>query len=196
MASQATFPNFAAQLCQQRAPARDIACALPSIHRLTHACCIVPAARSVNPAVPPTPPTCRGHCPTIECCRYITGSEWLTGSADGSVSLWSSTKKKPLFTMRCDGGSLHHVAAYQRCVAGPTPAGRLCCSAAAAAESINHPNVACNHAPLCPFAHAGAGARTQTLRRTGRKPRGRAAWAATRRRGWAAWLCAAAATSW
>ncbi|KAL4451525.1 hypothetical protein ABPG75_007187 [Micractinium tetrahymenae] len=42
----------------------------------------------------------RGHCMTIECCRYLTGSEWLTGSADGSVSLWSSTKKKPAFTMR------------------------------------------------------------------------------------------------
>jgi ribosomal RNA-processing protein 9 len=42
----------------------------------------------------------RGHCPTIECCRYISGSEWATGSADGSVSLWSATKKKPMFTMR------------------------------------------------------------------------------------------------
>ncbi|KAI7841799.1 hypothetical protein COHA_004523 [Chlorella ohadii] len=42
----------------------------------------------------------RGHCNTIECCRYLTGNEWVTGSADGSVSLWSGTKKKPAFTMR------------------------------------------------------------------------------------------------
>ena len=38
---------------------------------------------------------------TLECCRYITGSEWVTGGADGSVSLWSSTKKRPMVTLRC-----------------------------------------------------------------------------------------------
>ena len=37
---------------------------------------------------------------TIECCRYITGNEWASGSADGSVSLWAGTKKRPVFTMR------------------------------------------------------------------------------------------------
>ncbi|EFN55906.1 hypothetical protein CHLNCDRAFT_22742 [Chlorella variabilis] len=45
----------------------------------------------------------RGHCLTIECCRYIAGGAWATGAADGSLSLWSGTKKKPMFTMRRDG---------------------------------------------------------------------------------------------
>ncbi|KAI3437620.1 hypothetical protein D9Q98_000072 [Chlorella vulgaris] len=42
----------------------------------------------------------RGHCLTIECCRYLAGNEWMTGSADGSLSLWSATKKKPMSTLR------------------------------------------------------------------------------------------------
>eukprot|EP00887_Chlorella_sp_A99_P001865 scaffold19.g1865.t1 len=42
----------------------------------------------------------RGHCNTIECCRYVTGSEWVTGSADGSLQLWSSTKKKAVHDLR------------------------------------------------------------------------------------------------
>ena len=47
----------------------------------------------------------RGHCLTIECCRYIAGGAWATGAADGSLSLWSGTKKKPMFTMRRVGGA-------------------------------------------------------------------------------------------
>lgn len=62
---------------------------------------------------------CRGHCPTIECCRYITGAEWLTGSADGSVSLWSSSKKKPLFTMRCGACAAPGAAAATAAVTSP-----------------------------------------------------------------------------
>lgn len=42
----------------------------------------------------------RGHCNTLECCRYVTGSEWVTGAADGSLSLWASTKKKAVHTAR------------------------------------------------------------------------------------------------
>ena len=40
----------------------------------------------------------RGHCLTIEAARYVTGGEWITGSADGSVQLWRSTKKKPVWS--------------------------------------------------------------------------------------------------
>jgi hypothetical protein len=38
----------------------------------------------------------RGSCQTIECCRYLTGSEWVTGSNGGMLELWSSMKKKPM----------------------------------------------------------------------------------------------------
>ena len=43
----------------------------------------------------------RGHCNTIECCRYLSGSEWVTGSADGSLELWSATKKKAVHWVPC-----------------------------------------------------------------------------------------------
>jgi ribosomal RNA-processing protein 9 len=42
----------------------------------------------------------RGHCLTIESAAYVTGGEWITGSADGSIQFWRSTKKKPVFTAR------------------------------------------------------------------------------------------------
>lgn len=42
----------------------------------------------------------RGHCLTMDCAAYISGSEWVTGSADGSVQLWHATKKKPVWTNR------------------------------------------------------------------------------------------------
>lgn len=38
----------------------------------------------------------RGYCPTIESVAYLTGSEWVSGSADGSLQLWNATKKKPI----------------------------------------------------------------------------------------------------
>lgn len=42
----------------------------------------------------------RGYCPTIEDCAYINGSEWVSGSADGSVQLWNNTRKKPVCSIR------------------------------------------------------------------------------------------------
>lgn len=42
----------------------------------------------------------RGHCLTIESAAYVTGGEWITGSADGSVQFWRTTKKKPVFSAR------------------------------------------------------------------------------------------------
>ena len=29
-------------------------------------------------------------------CRYISNTEWVSGSYDGSVALWSQLKKKPV----------------------------------------------------------------------------------------------------
>jgi ribosomal RNA-processing protein 9 len=40
----------------------------------------------------------RGHCLTMECARYVAGGDWVSGSADGGVQLWTSTKKKPVHT--------------------------------------------------------------------------------------------------
>jgi len=42
----------------------------------------------------------RGHSASIDCCCYITSSEWASGAADGSVALWSPTRKKPVFMCR------------------------------------------------------------------------------------------------
>lgn len=38
----------------------------------------------------------RGHAASMECCCFITNSEFLSGSDDGSVALWNTMKKKPL----------------------------------------------------------------------------------------------------
>lgn len=36
----------------------------------------------------------------VDCCRYITGTEWVTGSSDGSLAVWSQLKKKPVSVIR------------------------------------------------------------------------------------------------
>lgn len=46
----------------------------------------------------------RGHTSSIDCCCYITSSEWASGAADGSVALWSPTRKKPVFISRAAHG--------------------------------------------------------------------------------------------
>ena len=33
-------------------------------------------------------------------CRYVSGTEWVTGSNDGTLSLWSQLKKKPAWNIR------------------------------------------------------------------------------------------------
>lgn len=42
----------------------------------------------------------RGHRPSLECCRYITGTEWLSGADDGSLQVWTQMKKKPVSIYR------------------------------------------------------------------------------------------------
>ena len=36
----------------------------------------------------------------VECCAYVTGTEWVTGSSDGALALWSQLKKKPVAVVR------------------------------------------------------------------------------------------------
>lgn len=53
----------------------------------------------------------RGHQAHIESCCFITNGEFLSGSDDGSVSLWSTLKKKPVFLAHSAHGSTkrHHM---------------------------------------------------------------------------------------
>ncbi|KAL6759877.1 WD40-repeat-containing domain protein [Haematococcus lacustris] len=37
---------------------------------------------------------------TLDCCRYVTSTDWLTGSSDGSLQLWTQLKRKPLAHVR------------------------------------------------------------------------------------------------
>lgn len=46
--------------------------------------------------------------------RYVTGTEWVTGSSDGSVALWSQLKKKPAVVVR----GAHPAECGDGCVAG------------------------------------------------------------------------------
>lgn len=43
-------------------------------------------------------PSCRGYGQAIDCVAYVTGTEWVSGSSDGSLALWSQLKKKPVRT--------------------------------------------------------------------------------------------------
>lgn len=36
----------------------------------------------------------------MDSCAYLTGTEWVTGSSDGSVAVWSQLKKKPVAVVR------------------------------------------------------------------------------------------------
>jgi ribosomal RNA-processing protein 9 len=47
----------------------------------------------------------RGHQAHIESCCFITNGEFLSGSDDGCLALWSTLKKKPLFLAHGAHGS-------------------------------------------------------------------------------------------
>jgi ribosomal RNA-processing protein 9 len=38
----------------------------------------------------------RGYGQAIDCVAYVTGTEWVSGSSDGGLALWSQLKKKPV----------------------------------------------------------------------------------------------------
>jgi ribosomal RNA-processing protein 9 len=48
---------------------------------------------------------CRAQGTAVECCKYITGTEWISGGNDGSVALWAQTKKRPVQVVRNAHGS-------------------------------------------------------------------------------------------
>lgn len=39
----------------------------------------------------------RGHAASLECCCFINNEDFLSGSDDGSIELWSMLRKKPVF---------------------------------------------------------------------------------------------------
>lgn len=52
----------------------------------------------------------RGHQAHVESCCFITNGEFLSGSDDGSVCLWSTLKKKPVSIAHgAHGGVKHHM---------------------------------------------------------------------------------------
>jgi len=51
----------------------------------------------------------RGHQAHIESCCFVTNGEFISGSDDGCVALWSTVKKKPVFLAHgAHGGSEGH----------------------------------------------------------------------------------------
>ena len=46
----------------------------------------------------------RAHDRAVDCARYVTGTEWVSGGVDGSVHLWSQMKKRPVFVARSAHG--------------------------------------------------------------------------------------------
>ena len=38
----------------------------------------------------------RAHAPALDAVRYVTGTEWLSGGADGSLALWRRAALRPL----------------------------------------------------------------------------------------------------
>lgn len=67
----------------------------------------------------------------MDCIRFVTSNEWITGGCDGSVHLWAATKKKPVWVAR--GAHGPNAAAVYGSPAAP-PAG-----AAAAAPPVLAP---------------------------------------------------------
>lgn len=45
----------------------------------------------------------RGHAASMECCCFVTNSEFLSGSDDGCVALWNTMKKKPVSVKSAHG---------------------------------------------------------------------------------------------
>ena len=42
----------------------------------------------------------RAPASSLECCCFISNDEFLSGSDDGSIELWTALKKKPVFIVR------------------------------------------------------------------------------------------------
>ena len=42
----------------------------------------------------------RSHAMAVDCVRYITGTQWVSGASDGSLAVWSQMKKRPVSVVR------------------------------------------------------------------------------------------------
>jgi len=42
----------------------------------------------------------RSHAPAVDCVRYISGTQWVSGASDGSLAVWSQMKKRPVSVVR------------------------------------------------------------------------------------------------
>ncbi|BDA48673.1 U3 small nucleolar RNA-interacting protein 2 [Coccomyxa sp. Obi] len=42
----------------------------------------------------------RSHATAVDCVRYITGTQWVSGASDGSLAVWSQMKKRPVSVVR------------------------------------------------------------------------------------------------
>ena len=49
----------------------------------------------------------RGHAASLECCCFLTNTEFLSGSDDGCVALWNVLKKKPVTLIKNAHGLVH-----------------------------------------------------------------------------------------
>lgn len=50
----------------------------------------------------------RGHSSSIDCCALITPNDFISGSEDGSIALWSALRKKPVHIVRGAHGVREH----------------------------------------------------------------------------------------
>lgn len=42
----------------------------------------------------------RAPASSLECCCFISNDEYITGSDDGSIELWSMLRKKPIYIVK------------------------------------------------------------------------------------------------
>eukprot|EP00958_Prasinococcus_capsulatus_P004107 scaffold382_cov380-Prasinococcus_capsulatus_cf.AAC.21 len=70
---------------------RDRTCRLWKIQESSHLVLRAPAVAS-----------------SIECCCMVNGQMWVTGAEDGSLSLWSMLKRKPVYTVEMAHSSDSH----------------------------------------------------------------------------------------
>ncbi|GIL62272.1 hypothetical protein Vafri_16561 [Volvox africanus] len=73
----------------------------------------------------------RAHDRVLDCVRFVTATEWVSGGCDGGLHLWSQMKKKPVFVAR----GAHGPSAGTMYAA---PAATDCGGGAAAALSPEH----------------------------------------------------------
>jgi len=57
----------------------------------------------------------RGHAASLECCCFINNEDFLSGSDDGSIELWSMLRKKPVFMAKKCTWACYCRKSFRRC---------------------------------------------------------------------------------